>query len=103
MAIAPLTPDFATRTPPTASPSARIPQKPGSSAVSFADTIEQLVADVNTAQAQAQTAGQKMAVGSVSIDEAMITMERADLQFRLLTQVRNKVVDAYREVMRMNF
>jgi len=32
---------------------------------------------------------------------AVLAMEKADVQFRLLAQVRNKVIDAYREIMRM--
>ena len=70
---------------------------------SFAETIESMVDTVNVSQQEAAKGAQKMATGDASIDEVMITIERADLQFRMLTQVRNKVVDAYQEVMRMNF
>ena len=35
------------------------------------------------------------------VHTAMIAMQKADLSFQLLMQVRNKLVEAYREVMRM--
>lgn len=70
---------------------------------SFVDTMRTAVAEVNNAQVDAANKAQGMATGKVSIDEAMITMEKADLSFRMMTQVKNKVVDAYKEIMRMNF
>lgn len=39
--------------------------------------------------------------GKHNIHEVMISLEKADLSFRFMTQVRNKVLDAYNEVMRM--
>ncbi len=35
------------------------------------------------------------------LHNVLIEMERADLQFRTMVQVRNKLVEAYKEVMRM--
>jgi flagellar hook-basal body complex protein FliE len=37
----------------------------------------------------------------MSLHDTMIAMEQADLSFRLMMQVRNKIVDAYQEIMRM--
>lgn len=39
--------------------------------------------------------------GKHELHEVMIQMETADLNFRFMTQVRNKVLDAYNEIMRM--
>jgi len=39
--------------------------------------------------------------GKHDLHEVMIAMEKADMSFRYMTQVRNKVLDAYSEVMRM--
>jgi flagellar hook-basal body complex protein FliE len=70
---------------------------------SFGDTLKAAINTVNeTSVAADKTAGQ-MSVGKAAIDEAMIMLEKADIQFRLMTQVRNKVVTAYQEVMRINF
>ncbi|MFH1810648.1 MAG: flagellar hook-basal body complex protein FliE [Pseudomonadota bacterium] len=38
----------------------------------------------------------------VDVHQAALALERADLELRLLVKVRNKVVDAYREIMRLS-
>ena len=35
------------------------------------------------------------------LQETMIALEKADVSFRLMMQIRNKVLDAYQEIMRM--
>jgi flagellar hook-basal body complex protein FliE len=75
----------------------------GASGPSFMETMETAVASVDGAQKEAAQKAGEMAAGVTSIDEAMIAIEKADTGFRLMTQVRNKVVDAYREMMRLNF
>jgi flagellar hook-basal body complex protein FliE len=37
----------------------------------------------------------------MSLHDTMIAMEQADVSFRLMMQVRNKIVDAYQEIMRI--
>lgn len=91
-------PPLEIRAPTVSQPS--VAEKPGSS---FAETLESAVESVNAAQKDAAEKAGGMALGTVSIDEAMITMEKADVTFKLMSQVRNKVVEAYRDVMRMNF
>lgn len=39
--------------------------------------------------------------GPVDLHDVMIAMEKADISLRLLVQVRNKALDAYQEIMRM--
>lgn len=39
--------------------------------------------------------------GNVNLHEMMIAMEKADISLRFLVQVRNKAIDAYQEIMRM--
>ena len=41
--------------------------------------------------------------GAENIHESMIKLEEADLSLRLVMKVRNKALDAYQEVMRMQF
>ncbi len=48
-----------------------------------------------------QTAFQANTSGPVDLHDVMIAMEKADISLRLLVQVRNKAVDAYQEIMRM--
>jgi flagellar hook-basal body complex protein FliE len=57
---------------------------------------------VNVYQSQADTAIKEMVAGrNKNIHETMLTIERADTSLKLMMQVRNKILDAYREIMRM--
>lgn len=77
------------------------PELPGSGA-SFGTLLQQAVDSVNSAQHDADAAARAFALGQApSIHDTMITMEKADLSLRLTAKVRNKVVDAYQEIMRM--
>ena len=68
----------------------------------FGDFMKDLVHDANTSALQADTKMQDVAAGrNKDLHGAILAMEKADVQFRLLTQVRNKVIDAYREIMKM--
>jgi len=44
-----------------------------------------------------------MVLGEKDIHEAMIDIEKANISFRLMMQVRNKLLSAYEEIMRMQF
>jgi flagellar hook-basal body complex protein FliE len=57
---------------------------------------------VNTAHKEADKKMQELATGkSQNIHETMIAAEKADVALRLMVQVRNKVIEAYQEIMRM--
>lgn len=74
----------------------------GGDSKTFGELLSKLSQDANVAQLDADKKIQDVAVGrNKDLHGAMIAMEKADVQFRLLTQVRNKVLDAYREIMRM--
>jgi len=70
---------------------------------SFGDTLKSAINTVNESSIAADKTAGQMSTGKAAIDEAMIMLEKADIQFRLMTQVRNNVVSAYQEVMRINF
>lgn len=60
------------------------------------------LASVNTNLVEADHAVQRLALGEgASLHEVMIDLEQSRLSFQLLAQVRNKVLEAYQEVMRM--
>ncbi|QSV46355.1 flagellar hook-basal body complex protein FliE [Geobacter benzoatilyticus] len=62
----------------------------------------ELVTKVNELQAQSDSAIQSLATGeSQGLHEVMIAMEKSSIAFQFLGQVRNKAIDAYNEVMRM--
>jgi flagellar hook-basal body complex protein FliE len=69
---------------------------------SFADTLKAAVTNVNQMQKESDTKMQELAVGkSNNIHDVMLTAERADIALRLMMQVRNKIIEAYQEVMKM--
>ena len=69
---------------------------------SFSDTLREAVHNVNDLQKEADVAMQKLATGETkNIPEVMIATERADIALKLMVQVRNKIIDAYHEVMKM--
>ena len=74
----------------------------GPEAKSFADTLKEAVGQVNTLQKQADIKMQELATGKTSnVQEVMIATEKADIALRLVMQVRNKIIDAYQEIMKM--
>lgn len=67
----------------------------------FGDVLKDSINRVDTLQKEADQAIQDMATGSGDIHNAMIAMEKANVSFQMMMQVRNKIVSAYEEVMRM--
>jgi flagellar hook-basal body complex protein FliE len=69
---------------------------------SFADTLNQAVDKVNDLQKNADVKMQQLATGETNnIPEVMMAVEKADIAMKLMMSVRNKVVEAYQEVMKM--
>ena len=69
---------------------------------SFGALLKQSLSDVNELQQKADQAVSELATGQQQdIHNTMIAMEKADVAFRLLMQIRNKVIAAYETVMRM--
>ena len=78
-------------------------QKNGDMAVQANPGLAQRYLDcINSLQHQADQAIAKVQLGNTgSIHEAMIALEKADISFRTMMQVRNKILEAYQEIMRM--
>lgn len=69
---------------------------------SFADTLKEAVGSVNELQKASDKFAQNVATGKTDdVAGAMIAAERADIALRVMVQVRNKIIDAYQEVMKM--
>ena len=69
----------------------------------FGTVLKDAIQDINKLQMDADAAITKLQVDKTgSIHEAMIALEKADISFRAMLQVRNKIIDAYQEVMRMS-
>ena len=74
----------------------------GANGPSFANTLDHLVADVSGKQATASDAVAGLMSGqSVPLHQAMIAMEEASVSFQLMVEVRNKLLESYQELMRM--
>jgi flagellar hook-basal body complex protein FliE len=81
---------------PAAGPSAPV------QGASFADLLGKAVAKVDGLQLAADGEAERSAQGAGNLHETALALEKADVAMRVLTKVRNKVVEAYQEVMRMS-
>lgn len=69
----------------------------------FGKFLEDMVSKVTDLQQTADRSIEALATGqSKGLHEVMLAVEKANIGFQMLTQVRNKAVDAYQEIMRMN-
>ena len=77
-------------------------QNKDGSTVSFGDYLNNALNQVNDLQISAETAANDFAVGNTDdIQSVMIAEQKADLSLQLTMQIRNKILDAYNEIMRM--
>ena len=76
----------------------------GSSEVpSFGDMLEQAVNKVNDVQKQSAGLAKAYEMGDPNVDitDVMVASQKASVSFQSMVQVRNKLIDAYRDVMNM--
>ena len=76
----------------------KIPHDPLSD---FKKILSKSIQETNHLLALADRSTQEMTLGEKDVHQAMIALEQANLAFRLMIQVRNKIVSAYEEIMRM--
>ncbi len=68
----------------------------------FADMVKGLVTEANQEQLKSQDGVRQLIAGETdSIHDVVLTTSRADLAFRLMMEIRNRLVASYQEVMRM--
>ena len=68
----------------------------------FGEIMQNAIDGVDRLQKEANHSIQALADGSVQdIHQTMIAMEKASVSFKLVMEVRNKMVEAYQEIMRM--
>jgi flagellar hook-basal body complex protein FliE len=78
--------------------------KPAEQSGEFGQALREAVSQIDHAQTEAQgKIGEVLQGNGGDLHSAMIAVEKADLSFQLMLQVRNKIVAAYQEVSRMNF
>ena len=84
-----------------ANPAAPAPTS-GAPGASFGDVLKDSLSQVNALQQEADGAIRSLATGGTStLHDTMLALQQAELSFKLMMQVRNKIVEAYQEVLRM--
>ncbi|MCE3201546.1 flagellar hook-basal body complex protein FliE [Paenibacillus sonchi] len=73
---------------------------PEGSGQNFGAYLQNALEQVANQEQQAKDMSNKFILGEVNIDQAMISSQQALLSLQLTTQVRNKVIEAYQEIMR---
>jgi flagellar hook-basal body complex protein FliE len=83
-------------------PTLQGPSPTKSAGTDFAEQVKDFVADVNGLQKTADTKTTDFATGkSNDIHGTMIAVQEADIALRMVGNFRNRIVEMYREVMRM--
>lgn len=78
--------------------------RPETRAPDFAALFGQAIEHVNAVQQEAQALqkGYELGAEGVSLTQVMIATEKSSLAFEAMTQVRNRLIDAYKEIMNMS-
>jgi flagellar hook-basal body complex protein FliE len=80
----------------------RTPATEGPRPGGFTESLQAAVATVDALQLDADAESSKLAQGGGNLHETMLALEKADVGMRVAMKVRNKIIDAYNEVMRMS-
>ena len=77
--------------------------KPDSETRSFKDTIKEMLNDVNDLQRVSGNTTQQFLNGEISdVHQVMVAKEKAKIGLQLTLEIRNKILEGYREIMRMS-
>ncbi len=69
---------------------------------SFDEILKRSLDEVNRLQNKADKSIEAIASGKMeNIQDAVMAIEKADVSLKLLTEIRNKAIEAYKEIMRM--
>jgi flagellar hook-basal body complex protein FliE len=85
---------------PRVMPSPASPAQPSSGPASFSKLLNEAVQQVNDVEKGSQGELQKFLSNDSDLHSVMIALEKADLSFQVMMQVRNKIVQAYQEIMK---
>jgi flagellar hook-basal body complex protein FliE len=67
----------------------------------FQKILKSSIEEVDGLAKEANHGVQEMVAGKMDVHQAMVSLEKANMSFRLMVQVRNKMMAAYEEIMRM--
>ncbi|NMB73975.1 MAG: flagellar hook-basal body complex protein FliE [Myxococcales bacterium] len=79
-----------------------VPEPAPGSGEAFSDLLGRALRAVDGELKQGDAAAADFVLGKTGIHEMALALEKADLSLRLLTHVRNRIIEAYREISRMN-
>ncbi len=79
----------------------RSPEAKSAEPSSFSQVVMRLLEAANSDQLDAESQARKLADGRGDVLETMIAVNRADLSLRLTVQLRNRALEAYQELMRI--
>lgn len=84
-----------------AAPAASVAEAGGAGGADFAAALRTAIDEVNAAQKSATQMSQEFATGdsNVNLQDVMVNLQKASLSFQQMVQVRNKLVNAYQEIM----
>ena len=71
--------------------------------IGFGKVIKEAINRVNGLDKEADKSIVDLLQGKTGVHETMIALQKADVSMRLLLTVRNKILEAYREIMHMHF
>jgi flagellar hook-basal body complex protein FliE len=71
--------------------------------INFSEQLKELLYSVNKKQTEASDQVSKVVTGeSEDLHSAMIALEEASVSFQMMLEIRNKMLEAYQEINRMN-
>jgi flagellar hook-basal body complex protein FliE len=85
----------------TVTPAPTAPAASGTAGAGFSEALGRVVNAVETTTSAANTAVANMLEGTGDVHDAMIALQRAEMTFELTVQMRNKLIQAYQDIMRM--
>lgn len=80
-------------------PAQAIAKTPKAKASANPDAFAKALASADTIAKASDKAGEELMSGQIELHEAMVRMEKADLMLKLGTTVRNKLLDAYQQLL----
>jgi len=81
-------------------PSPSLPKQPASGSSSFSNILNEAVQQVNDVEKTSSAEAQKCLSNETDLHSVMMALEKADLSFQMMMQVRDKIVQAYEEIMK---
>ena len=74
----------------------------GAAGTTFGDSLQGLLSSVDATAGDANAAVADMVTGGGDVHHAMIALQQAEMTLQLTVQIRNKLMQAYQDVMRMS-